>query len=178
MILITDHVKLLIQMILTVVLIFLNARIKVMFTVKSVKWKKKKLNGNKSLQDNSDKKLIPMFLKSDFQLLLTKLNLLLVIHFLAKNAKLTSIFIAMLTLLILAMVKTIKFGNVNFVILTIKYLLKMRKNHKIKLWTIFLKQLHKFRIKRLMGKKIYQLYFVLINQAQCAVHSLFRANIK
>lgn len=76
------------------------------------------------------------------------------------------------------MVMKSNIGNVNFVFLITKYLLKMKKNHNVKLWTISLKQLHKFKIKKLTAKKIYQLCSVLINQDQCAVHSLFKANIK
>jgi hypothetical protein len=76
------------------------------------------------------------------------------------------------------MVMKSNIGNVNFVFLITKYLLKMKKNHKVKLWTISLKQLHKFKIKKLTAKKIYQLCSVLINQDQCAAHSLFKANIK
>ena len=76
------------------------------------------------------------------------------------------------------MVMKSNIGNVNFVFLITKYLLKMKKNHKVKLWTISLRQLHKFKTKNLKGKKIYQLCSVLINQDQCAVHSLFKANIK
>ena len=76
------------------------------------------------------------------------------------------------------MVRTNNLGNVNFVFLITKYLLKMKKNHKIKLWTISLKHLLKSKIKKLTVKKIYRLFSVLINQDQCAVRNLYKANIK
>jgi len=75
------------------------------------------------------------------------------------------------------MVRTNNIGNVNFVFSITKYLLKMKKNLKVKLWTISLRLLLKSKIKKLTVKKTYQLFSVLINQDQCAVLNLYKANI-
>jgi len=76
------------------------------------------------------------------------------------------------------MMKKSKYGNVNFVTLKIRFRLKMKRSLRAKLSIIFWRQLHKFKIKKLMVKKIYRSFSVLINQDQCVVLSLSKVNIK
>ena len=117
-----------------------------------------------------------MFSKLDFQLWRIKLSLLQEILFHVNNVKRTWISIVW-SKLKKRMMKKSKFGNVNFVTLKIMFRLKMKRSLRAKLSIIFWRQLHKFKIKKLMVKKIYRLFSVLINQVQCVVLSLSKVNI-
>ena len=118
-----------------------------------------------------------MFSKLDFQLWRIKLSLLQEILFHVNNVKRTWISIVW-SKLKKRMMKKSKFGNVNFVTLKIMFRLKMKRSLRAKLSIIFWRQLHKFKIKKLMVKKIYRSFSVLINQDQCVVLSLSKVNIK
>ena len=118
-----------------------------------------------------------MFSKLDFQLWRIKLSLLQEILFHVNNVKRTWISIVW-SKLKKRMMKKSKYGNVNFVTLKIRFRLKMKRSLRAKLSIIFWRQLHKFKIKKLMVKKIYRSFSVLINQDQCVVLSLSKVNIK
>ena len=96
-----------------------------------------------------------MFSKLDFQLWRIKLSLLQEILFHVNNVKRTWISIVWSKL----------------------KKRMMKRSLRAKLSIIFWRQLHKFKIKKLMVKKIYRLFSVLINQVQCVVLSLSKVNI-